>query len=473
LKDKNQTGCSSEAMVDFPNSIQLRSPTYKVLAGNRRFQMKESQVAIKRHGMKIIKIIPVTWLLFTFSYAQVNFTRYALVNATVIDANHQSSLGHQTVVIEGNKIAQIFTDGSKTLPPADVVINLHGKYLLPGFIDTHVHLATDPSQTDNRASTLRTLDRMLFSGITSVRDMAGDARILAGLSRDAKIDEIPSPDIYFSALMAGPQFFSDPRTVETTRGGIAGQMPYMLAVSDSTDLVLAVAEAKGTGASGIKLYADLSAQLVTRIVAEANRQNLRVWGHAWLQSARPSDLVRAGVGSISHANLLLYEHLDSIPRSWKTWHHSSQFWKDSIADYSALFKLMKQNHTLLDATLAVYGKLSKEDTSYQFAFEASKRITAAAYKAGVRICAGTDDDQEGLVQNEMHLLVHEAGFSAIDAIVAATRNGSQAIGIENLVGTVEENKQADLVILDKNPLEDIDNVKSVYMTIKSGKIYKK
>ncbi|RYD22740.1 MAG: hydrolase, partial [Lysobacteraceae bacterium] len=70
---------------------------------------------------------------------------------------------------------------------------------------------------DNRAHTLEVLQAMLYSGVTTVRDMAGDARTLAGLSRDAGTGDIISPDIYYSALMAGPVFFTDPRTATSTR----------------------------------------------------------------------------------------------------------------------------------------------------------------------------------------------------------------------------------------------------------------
>ena len=63
----------------------------------------------------------------------------------------------------------------------------------------------------------------------------------------------------------------------------------------------------------------------------------------------------------------------------------------------------------------VYKKWAKENPKYQYDYEIEKRVTARAYKAGVKICAGTDDDQEGFVQNEMHLLVNDAGFTPIDA----------------------------------------------------------
>ncbi|HVX50556.1 MAG TPA: amidohydrolase family protein, partial [Chitinophagaceae bacterium] len=90
---------------------------------------------------------------------------------------------------------------------------------------------------------------------------------------------------------------------------------------------------------------------------------------------------------------------------------------------------------------------------------------------GVTICAGTDDDQEEFVQGEMRLLVTDAGFSPFDAIVAATKNSAAAINLASSKGSIMPGMDADLLILASNPLENIDNIKSVEMVIKSGRIY--
>ncbi|TSJ41043.1 amidohydrolase family protein [Mucilaginibacter corticis] len=397
----------------------------------------------------------------------------ALTDVSIIDANHRQALGHQTVLIRNGRIRSIFTTGSENLPDSATIISIKGKFLLPGLIDSHVHLATDPSGVDNRAHTTGVLKRMLQSGVTTVRDMAGDARVLAGLSREAELDEIPSPDIFYSALMAGPGFFSDPRTATSTQGGVNGDMPYMQAVSDTTDLVRSVARAKGSGASGIKLYADLSAPLVAQIVAEARRQHLNVWGHAWLQQARPSDLVNAGVGSISHAPLLVREVIPEIPANWKTHAHDAGFWDKATPDLSPFFRLMVARDCILDATLLTYKKWAESDTAARWDYEVGKRITAQAYRAGVRICAGTDDDQEQFVPSEMRLLVTDAGFLPIDAITAATRNSAMALGIEKDRGTIEAGKVADFLILDQDPLSNIANIGSVFMVLKNGRVVQK
>ncbi|MBS1531411.1 MAG: amidohydrolase family protein [Bacteroidetes bacterium] len=412
-------------------------------------------------------------LMGHISCAQVSFGNIALKGVTIIDAKHRVPLARQVVLIQGKFISDIFTDGSKAIPDSFTVINLTGKYLLPGLIDTHVHMATDPSGVDNRAHTLSSLEQMLYSGITTVRDMAGDARTLAGLSRDAMTGDIISPDIYYSALMAGPAFFNDPRTHTSARGAVAGKMPYMLGVTDSTDMTLAMAEAKGTGATGIKLYAYLPADIVRKIVLEANKQGMIVWGHAWLEPAKPTDMVNAGVSSISHAPLMVYDKLDSIPYAWKHQTHTPQFWDSVTPDLSRLFELMKQHHTILDATLLTYKQAGEHSLAWQCSYELGKRITAKAYQAGVTICAGTDDDQVEFVQSELNCLVKEAGLTPIDAIIAVTLNGARALQIDKQYGTIEPGKTADLLVLDKNPLQDIGNITSVNFVLKDGKVYKK
>jgi imidazolonepropionase-like amidohydrolase len=351
-----------------------------------------------------LSYIAILVLFPVFAFAQFKPQVLVLKDATIIDAGHQVPAQHQTVVIMNGRISRVGPTGSVDFPDSAITIDLKGKYLLPGLIDSHVHMATDPSGTDERSHTLEVLRQMLYSGITTVRDMAGDARTLAALSRDAHEGEITSPDIYYSALMAGPTFFTDPRTQASTKGGTSGNMPYMKGIADSSNIVLAVAQAKGSGATGIKLYANLSAALVDKITDEAHRQNIPVWAHAWLQDARPSDLVRAGCISISHAPLLIHERLDRVPDAWKKKHHDAEFWDKAVPALDELFMEMKIRNCVLDVTLLTYKKWAESDPSMQWDYEIAKRITARAYKAGVRICAGTDLDQKEFVQEEMRLL---------------------------------------------------------------------
>jgi hypothetical protein len=92
------------------------------------------------------------------------------------------------------------------------------------------------------------LRRELFSGVTSVREMAGDARLFSELKREAEFDEIAAPEIFYAALLAGPGFFVDPRTHETSRGRVAGEVPWAQAVTEASDLRIVIARAVGPGA---------------------------------------------------------------------------------------------------------------------------------------------------------------------------------------------------------------------------------
>jgi hypothetical protein len=199
-------------------------------------------------------------LQFIYCHGQTTNSIYALRGVTIIDANNKTPLTNQTILIKGTTILKVFTSDSIKLNDSIRVIDLKGKYVIPGLIDTHVHIGQEDNGKADRDSAEFYLHKMLLSGITSVRDMNGDARFLACLSRDAKIGDIPSPDIYYSALMAGPEFWKERRIIANpyAKGGIPGQMPYWKLVTDSTDIVLAVAEAKGSGATGLKLYTDIN-----------------------------------------------------------------------------------------------------------------------------------------------------------------------------------------------------------------------
>src|SRR5580698_7992922 len=146
--------------------------------------------------------------------------------------------------------------------------------------------------------------------------MADDLRAVADLARASRVGEIPGPDIYYAALMAGPEFFDDPRTHATTAGETAGAVPWMQAITPDTDLVIAVAEARGTGATAIKIYADLPGERVAAITREAHRQGVQVWTHAAVFPASPQEVIGAGVDAVSHVCMLAYQASDAMPAEY-------------------------------------------------------------------------------------------------------------------------------------------------------------
>ena len=390
---------------------------------------------------------------------------------TLIDGTGSPPRPGMAIVVEGERIAAIET----AVKPGKGVVDMHGAYALPGLINTHVHLATSPDLPFAQAQ----LRRDLYAGITAVRDMAGDTRELGYLARTARIGETPGSDVYYAALMAGPEFFLDPRTVESTRGGLVpGETPWMRAVTPSTDLPLAVAEAKGTGATAIKIYADLPAPLVSAIAAQAHRQHLMVWAHAAVFPASPREVVDAKVDVVSHACMLGYQASAKMPAAY---HHRAAVEADKLTGHNAAFDGlladMKARGTILDATLYVYELLDKMKDANPPPYctlTLAEKLAGEARRAGVPISAGTDAEtawKEPMpaLADELALLVHGAGLTPIDAIRAATSVAARTIGQERDMGTLEKGKLANVVFVKKNPLADIANIKTVTLTVKRGK----
>ena len=410
----------------------------------------------------------------------------ALTHATVIDGTGAAPRADMTVLIRGGWIVAVYPEGSRKVPDGARVEDLRGKWLIPGLIDAHVHLAAENGDLAKYSGRLRGL---LLGGVTGVRDMGGDARVLGYLAGEARLDAPGWPDVYYSALMAGPTFFfedarDNPRVPATTQGVLMGSAPWLRAVDETTDIRMAVAEAKGTGATGIKLYANLPAALVRAISAEAHRQGLLVWAHAAVFPAKPSDAVSAGVDTVSHTPYLAWEAARRIPVDyhWRT-HADFVHIRPDDAKIVALLEQMKEHGTILDATLRVLREVSKRSPGAvgEGILPWSYAVTRAAHEAGVLVDAGTDSD--GLTSNkdadagpaiveEMALLVQECGFTPAAAIQAATQVSAMAVGRSADRGTIAQGMAADLVVLSADPMVDIGNVRKVVEVVKDGKIFR-
>src|SRR3954451_14029341 len=182
---------------------------------------------------------------------------------TVIDGTGGAAQPNMAVITNGERIEEVIPAARLTpaLTRGARVVDLAGRYLLPGLIDSHQHMATPPNR--RRAEAL--MRRDLYSGITATRIMADDLRSIAELDRAARAGEIEGPDLFYAALVGGPGFFSDPRTQAISFGYRPGEAPWAQAIDARTDIPLAIARARGTGAAALKIYADLPPLLVRRL----------------------------------------------------------------------------------------------------------------------------------------------------------------------------------------------------------------
>ncbi len=395
--------------------------------------------------------------------------------ATLIDGNNNVPQPNMSILVRGERIEAV-APSSQFVPPAGAnLVDVAGLFVLPGLINTHVHIAT----SSTREQALSLMRRDLFSGITAERDMAGDTRQLAELARASLLNEAPGPDIYYAALMAGPSFFKDPRTHAAARGAVAGAVPWMKAVTPQTDLNLAVAEAKGTGATAIKIYADLPADLVSAITREAHSQGLLVWAHATVYPATASEVVDAGVDSVSHAPMLAIAHPTNTYADAHLHPAAEQLYTDGFGpQFTSLLSEMKSHNTILDATLLVFQEGDAAHAKHPQPNAVStlaigERATHAAYQAGIPISTGTDTEDEdnhawSPLRDELVLLQDGAGMRPADIIRAATAVGARTLGQEKEMGAVEPGKLANLVFLNQNPLDGVKAFSSVVLTVKRG-----
>jgi len=402
----------------------------------------------------------------------------ALTHANIIDGTGAPPQRDQTILVQAGKIAAVYPSTGRQPPNGAKVEDLSGKWVLPGLIDAHVHI----TEQNGEIGPLRDrLSRLLLHGVTGVRDMAGDARVLGYLAREARLDAPGWADVYYSALMAGPTFFfEDARVPATSRGMLVGSAPWLRAVDETTDLRLAIAEAKGTGATAIKLYANLPASLVKAIAAEAHRQSMLVWAHAAVFPAKPADVVDAGTDVVSHTAYLVWQAQAHVPPDYRQ-RAQADFHAVRPDDprIAALLADMKERGTILDATLHVFQQQAARsaDSVAQGLLPWIYAVTRAAHQAGVPVDAGTDSqgmtsgrpDAVAAVAEEIALLVKECGFTPVEAIQSATQVSAMAVGRASERGTIARNMAADLAILSGDPTADIANVKKVVAVFKDGK----
>ncbi len=430
----------------------------------------------------------------------------AVIGATLWDGTGRAPVSNSVVLIRGERILCASSVGECTIPTNARIIDGRGRWLIPGLIDTHVHLLflTKGSAGYWLADDLRDL---LARGVTTVRDMGNDPAAL--LARTSAVEM--APRVYAMQLVAGFRFFymrgsavrrSDGSTLYRQPPALVmqarGWRPMLFNPGDNADSL--IAQAKAVGASGLKLYANLDTLEIRALVDAAHRAGMSVWGHGWLQPTSALEQSAAGADGIVHASLLAGELFGrrardsmlsdvALLRAIAEAANASSGHDDRIL--RALDSLARRG-TFLEPTLdvsmrslahdadehgmnpSIQGRYARAAVSFGMA------VTREAVRRGVRIVAGTDHvsygpyrDRASLV-DELVLLVDSVGLKPSVALLAATRNAAQALGpaVAQQLGIVEAGRYADLVLLTANPLEDLRNLERVEWVMKGGHLFR-
>jgi imidazolonepropionase-like amidohydrolase len=392
-----------------------------------------------------------------------------LEGATIIDGTGDSPKHNTTIVLNGSRIAYLFNGTANNyyhlnFSTAKNIINLTGKYIIPGLFDMHAHVANVRKDSYNQSESEYMLWMLLAHGVTTVRNPGGPTEQSVALRENISEGKIIGPQIFTAGqLLNTPQI----------------PVPFVeKQVQTEQDIRQEIRTQAAWGVEYVKLYVGLSPELVKAAIEESHSNGLKVIGHLYMTSW--TDAANLGIDALTHGipvSPFLLSEADKQRFLEAGDHPFNHFiWLDLVdlngPEINEMMRALVNNDIPVDPTLNVYESIIKEEPNYQYLWPKVLQLTKMLYDNRVAILSGTDIPNFDLVpgaslHNELEILV-EAGIPPLEVIKIATRNGAQAIGIEEDVGTIEPGKQADMIILSDNPLNDIRNTNKIEAVINDG-----
>jgi len=426
-----------------------------------------------------------------------------LEHVSIIDGTGRGPQADQTVIIVGSRIASIGPAERTKLDKPAHVIDAHGKFLIPGLWDMHVHLAgvsADPAWSKDLL-----LPLLLANGVTGVRDMGGDLDVLLSWKRDIESGTLLGPHI----IASGPWL-----------AGRGKKTPEQYPVANAEEARAAVRDLKQRGADFIKVISMPSREAFFAVAEEAKKQNISFAGHLPFEVGA-GEASNAGMRSIEHflysgfalsfsskeedlRKRLVEAERKGDSAAWEAIAHEADL-TYSTEKAANLFKALKKNGTWVTPTIASLDITSHpeawklDDPNLDFVPPALAKewrgsfnddrmrkhaawlgrqavndwkLAGELHRGGIPLLVGSDSLDPFVFPGEsLHRELAElvqAGFTPLEAIQAATLGAAQFLGRAQDWGTVERGKTADLVLLSANPLENIANTRKILAVIRNG-----
>ncbi len=452
-----------------PNSIIIKSKfSHQKVGANRRYGL-----------IKLMKKIYLFTIYLTISFIS-NAQRTLIYCGNLLDMKSNNSQSNVTIVVEKNKIIAV-QNGFTSAQTNDKIVDLKGKFVMPGLIDMHVHIEGETNRElylkkyQNREADIafdahKAAQTTLMAGFTTVRDLGGSG---VNISIRNAINR---------GIISGPRIFTAGKIISTTGGHgdpTSALSPiytptderFMDGVIDSYDEARkAVRQRYKDGSDFIKITATGGVTSVTKngkaphfmedelrgVIETARDYSFHVAAHAHGAEGMKRAL-RAGVTTVEHGTLLDDECIALFKEKGAYLVPTITAGK-MVAD-SAKIK------GYYPAIIAVKAKEVGEQI--QKAFE-------KAYKSGVKIAFGTDAAvfPHGYNAKEFQYMT-EVGMPMIEALRCATVVNASILEMSDQLGTIEANKLADIIAVDSNPLTDPKVMMNVTFVMKDGVVYKK
>ena len=424
---------------------------------------------------------------------------------------------NQTVVLKDGKIYKIGNSNSLLLSKENNIIDGTGKYLIPGLWDAHVHFA----YIEEIAPLM--FDMFLRNGITSVRDTGGKVDFVKSWKDKALTKLTTAPRV----MMAGPLLDGEPNVYD---GSDASHPELSIGLSSVEDVISQVETLVTKDVDLLKAYEMLSPEQFKKVNELAKANGIKVTGHVPL-SMDVISAANAGLNSMEHLRNLelscasnsdellaerqkmLADGSDMAGGKLRTSIHTAQR-ENALKNYdetkaNEVLNILKEKNVWQIPTLALNTFLSNKyfaDPEYQKSYlqlpdsiakhwknrsnvlkdfpmseafvaqvDFNLKMVKKVYEKGIPLMAGTDTPiaylTPGLsLHEELEALVN-TGIPPLEVLKTATYNPAKYFNMEDELGSIKENMWADLVILNSNPLDDIQNTRDIEVVIKEGQIY--
>jgi imidazolonepropionase-like amidohydrolase len=384
--------------------------------------------------------------------ASVAAAAIAVTGATLIDGNGGRPVENATVLVRGDRIVAVGPANAVDVPADAKRYDAQGKYVLPGFIDLHVHLVyprdgRQPSASLSTLSALNFMERFVDAGVTSVRDVGGMIEPMQALNEAQRLGYIRSLRLYSVGQLI------------TTTGGHGPKWSYF--ASGPYGFREAVRKMYDAGFRYIKLSPPYTQDEVSAAVDEAKIHLMRVTSHGGgFSDSEPPEMTRravlAGVQCIEHLYMPL-EDLDLIAQR-----------RIQIVPTLQIMKLLYESPQVVPTIDYLEHKRGWSMAMHEELFRQAR-------KRHIVMGIGTDAIVElmshypGMYFDEMEYFVR-LGVSRLETITSATKNGAIILGHEAELGTLEKGKLADLQVVDGNPLESFQPLSHPSMVMIGGSV---
>lgn len=387
----------------------------------------------------------------------------ALINARIITMNGSEVIENGTVLIEGNTIKQVGRNEDVYLPKTATIINCAGKTIMPGFIDAHAHAGHFYSGIVPEKHWPYYAN--LAYGVTTMHDPSANSEFVFAQSEMVK-----------AGLMTGPRVFS----TGTILYGADGD--FKAVINSLEDAKSAIARTKSFGAFSVKSYNQPRRDQRQMVIEAARELGIEVVPEGGSFFFHNISMILDGHTTIEH-NLPIAPLYDDVIQLWKRsktastptlivsyggmkgenyWYQHSNVWEKE--------RLLRFTPRPVIDTRSRHRVMIPEE-EYENGYITVARSLKKLMDNGVLVNMGAHGQLQGLGAHWEIWMMEQGGMTPMQALQTATVNPAISLGLDKYIGSLEAGKLADLIVLDKNPLDNIRNTESIRYTMVNGRLY--